>query len=394
MPAPLYVDDPTSLDALVSELVALPEGSSYALDTEFHRERTYWPHLALVQIGWNDRVALVDPLAVDVRPLAAVLEAPLVCVAHASDQDLEVLDQACGVVPRRLFDTQVAAGFLGHASASLMNLLERFLSVKLPKGDRLTDWSRRPLTESQRTYAAADVAHLLELANHLRERLDGRGRLGWAEQECDMLLRRPRGPQDPDTAWWRLRESRSLRGPARGVAQAVAAWRERRAMALDIPPRFVLPDLSLLAIAHKPPRDPAALGAVRGVESRHTKGRSGEELLAAITTGLVLAGPALRVPAMEEVDRDHRPAVALAAAWVAQIGRNLDIDPALLATRSDLVALLRGDESARALQGWRADVVGEPVRRLAAGDAALAFDGHGGLLLEERSHRPFDGLPG
>ena len=299
MPAPRYVDDPASLDAVVAELVALPEGASYALDTEFHRERTYWPRLALVQIGWDDEVALVDPLAVDVRPLASVLEAPLVCVAHAADQDLEVLDQACGVIPGRLFDTQVAAGFLGHASASLMNLLERFLSVKVPKGDRLTDWSRRPLTESQRSYAASDVAHLLALADALSQQLEDRGRLAWAEQECEGLLHRSRGPQDPDTAWWRLRESRSLRGPARGVAQAVAAWRERRAMALDIPPRFVLPDLSLLAIAHKPPRDINALSAVRGVESRHTKGRSGDELLSAIKTGVELQAPALRLPAVE-----------------------------------------------------------------------------------------------
>ena len=391
MTSPAYVDDQASLDDVVADLLRLEPGAAYALDTEFHRERTYWPHLALVQVAWRDRIALIDPLAVDVRPFGAVLEAPLVCVAHAADQDLEVLEQACGVVPQKLFDTQLAAGFLGQASPSLTNLLERFVGVRLPKGDRLTDWSRRPLTESQRTYAASDVAHLLELTKLLCAQLTERGRLSWAEQECEEMLRRPRGPQDPDTAWWRLRESRSLRGQARGVAQSVAAWRERRAMALDIPPRFVLPDLSLLAIAQKPPRDLDALVAVRGVEGRHTKGRSGEDLLAAITAGLNLEPPVLRLPVVEDVDRDKRPAVALAAAWVAQIGRDLEIDPALLATRSDLVTLLRGDTDARPLQGWRAALVGEPVRMLAAGEAALAFNGRGGLVLEERSHRRFAG---
>ena len=159
-------------------------------------------------------------------------------------------------------------------------------------------------------------------------------------------------------------------------------------MELDIPPRFVLPDLAVLSIAHRPPTDEAGLNAVRGVEARHLKGRVAKDLLDAIAAGQELDGNALRLPVVDDVDRDQRPAVALAAAWVAQLGRDLSIDPALLATRADLVALLRGDEHARAATGWRADIVGDPVRRLARGDAALAFDGRGGLVLEERSGRP------
>ena len=163
-------------------------------------------------------------------------------------------------------------------------------------------------------------------------------------------------------------------------------------MELDIPTRFVLPDLALLSIAHKPPKDAAGLAAVRGVEGRHLKGRVEQELLAAIADGLRLTPEQMRLPVTDDLDRDQRPAVALAAAWVAQLGRDLSIDPALLATRADLVALLGGDERARAACGWRAEIVGEPVRRLAKGDAALAFDGHGGLVLEERSGRPIKTL--
>jgi ribonuclease D len=387
---PRLVEDQRALGEVVDALSALPAGGAYALDTEFHRERTYWPRLALIQVAWDEDVVLVDPLAVDVASLADVLQCPAVLVAHAADQDLEVLELACGVLPTHLFDTQIAAGFLGLASPSLASLAEKLLGLHLLKGDRLTDWSRRPLTSDQQSYAAADVAHLLELADVLRARLSELGRLEWAEQECVAVLARPRGNQDPDTAWWRLRDSRSLRGASRGVAQSVAGWRERRARATDVPPRFVLSDLALLAIAHKPPRDLQALSEVRGIDGRNARGRAGEELLAAVQEGTQLDGDKVRIPKADEVDRHLRPAVALAAAWVSQLGREASIDPALLATRADLVALLRGDEDCRLATGWRAELVGDPVRRLVDGQAALAFDGHGGLVLEARSFRPFE----
>src|SRR6185295_2477215 len=130
---------------------------------------------------------------------------------------------------------------------------------------------------------------------------------------------------------------------------------------------------------------------VRGIDSRNARGRAGDELIAAITSGARLDGDQLRLPKTEEIDRHLRPAVALAAAWVSQLGREESIDPALLATRSDLIALLRGDEDCRLATGWRAEIVGDPVRRLVAGQAALAFDGHGGLVLEARSFQPFTG---
>ena len=380
-----WVADQAGLEQLVARMATVDR---YAVDTEFHRERTYYPRLALVQLAWADGLAIVDPLAVDMAPLAKLIDGPATAVLHAADQDLEVLERACGTVPARILDTQVAAGFLGHGTPSLLTLTERVLHLRLPKGDRLTDWSRRPLTAGQLEYAASDVAHLLDLADELTAQLTARDRLDWAEQECAALLQRARGPQDPDLAWWRLRDSRQLRGSSRGVAQCVAAWRERRAMELDIPARFVLPDLSLLSIAQRPPKTAADLREVRGLDGRHLKDHVGEQLLGVITAGRSLPEPELRLPPAEEVGTKLRPAVALAAAWVAQMARDLHIDAGLLATRSDLVASLRGDEDARLLAGWRARVVGEPMRRLTSGHAALAFDGDGGLVLEERSLRP------
>ena len=167
-------------------------------------------------------------------------------VAHAASQDLEVLGRACQLLPAKLFDTQIAAGFLGYGSASLASLVERFLGLRLAKGDRLTDWSRRPLTASQVAYAAVrrcPPAGLLRTSS--RSSLRCAGRLGWAEEECATLFARPLSPTEPLEAWWKLRDNRQLQGVSRAIAQELAAWREDKASALDVQPRMVLPDLAL-----------------------------------------------------------------------------------------------------------------------------------------------------
>lgn len=382
-----WVDDQARFEAVVTELLDEP---AYALDTEFHRERTYYPNLALVQLAWPGGLVLVDPYAVDLTPFRLLLQGPGTAVVHAAEQDLEVLERAVGATPVRLFDTQLAAGFLGMTSPSLATLVERVLGERLPKGDRLTDWTRRPLTVDQQAYAASDVAHLLEVRDRLTADLQGRGRLAWAEQECEALRCRGRGPQDPDVAWWRLKETRQLRGRARGVAQELAAWRERRAAELDIPPRFVLSDMALASIANRPPATLEALREVRGIDGRYLKGEAGAEILAAVRRGQDLPSSHLRLPPTDELDRALRPAVTLVSAWVAQLASHLEIDAGLLATRADLYAFLRGESDARLANSWRHELVGEPVRRLVQGEAALAFDGRGGLVLEARSHEPVD----
>jgi ribonuclease D len=330
---------------------------------------------------------VVDPLAVDVGGLRTLLGGPGTCIMHAASQDLEILERACGAGPRQLVDTQVAAGFVGLGSPGLGTLLERRLRVHLPKADRLTDWLHRPLSVAARTYAAADVAYLDALWATLRAELERRGRLGWALDECDQLRRRHGEELDPDQAWWRIKEARRLKGRARGVAQSVAAWRERRARQLDRPVRHVLPDLALVAIAQRPPRTRGDLNRVRGLDGRHLRHGAGDELLVAVKSGVSLPDDELQVPPREGVDGTFRPAVTLASAWVSQLARDAELDASLVATRADIEALVRGDGTSRLLTGWRAEVAGDPVRRLLAGRAALAFDGHGSLVLEARSHR-------
>jgi ribonuclease D len=364
-----FVDTDSGFASVIDALRGAP---AYALDTEFHRERTYFPKLALVQLAWPGELVLVDPLAVDMAPFAEILRGPSVAVLHAADQDLEILELVCGTVPVTLFDTQVAAGFTGLSTPSLATVYEKLLGVKVGKGDRLTDWIHRPLTDDQLNYAANDVAYLLEVHDILVADLEGRGRLQWALDECELQRVRGRGQRDPDEAWRRIKEARQLKGKARGVARTVAAWRERRAATLD---------------AQRPPRNRAELERIRGFD-KGMRDDTVRDLLSAVRAGV--DGP---VPPSDDaptggLDRDLRPAVALISAWVAQLGRDLHLDAGLLATRGDLEALLRGDPTARLAEGWRAEIVGEPIRRLLGGEAAVAFAGDGELVIEERSNRP------
>ena len=352
----------------------------YALDTEFHRERTYFPKLALVQILGAGEIVLIDPLACDLSPLVKLFHSPVLAVLHAAQQDLDVLHHSVRAVPQRMYDTQIAAGFLGYSTPSLVSLLHGELKVDAAKGDRLTDWLRRPLTADQCEYAASDVAHLFELHDRQVARLDAEGRMAWVEEACEELRRKPVSGTEPEQAWTRLKDVRVLKPRARGVARAVAAWRERRAMSIDAPVRQVLPDLAILGIAQKQPRTVQELAHARGVDDRHTRGVIGKELIEAVAEGLATEAH-LPPPDGEELDRSLRPAVTLVSAWVSEVARQEHIDTALLATRSDLVAFLRGDRDARLANGWRHELLGDGIRRLVTGRAAITFDGKGGLHL-------------
>jgi ribonuclease D len=380
---PRLIEQDADLDSVVDVLLAEP---AYALDTEFHRERTYFPQLALIQIAWAGGLVLVDPLAVDVRALAPLFTSGSQCVLHAADQDLEVLDLTVGEIPATMYDTQVAAGFLGMSTPSLTTLCERYVGVELAKAERMTDWLARPLGSRQLTYAASDVAYLLEIRDLELAQLDARGRRQWAIDEIELRRTRNRGERDPEMSWMRIKEARQLKGKARTIAIEVAAWRERRAAELDQPVRFVLPDMAVVTIAQRAPTTRDQLSALRGVDGRHTGGGAAEGLLAAVARGAERTAPPVAAVA-PELDRALRPAVALVTAWVSQLGRDLEIDPSLLATRNDIEAVLRGDDDARLAIGWRSEVMGQPIRDLVEGRAALAFEGDGRLVLEARSTR-------
>lgn len=376
-----WIDRQDDLDRLVDTLCTQPR---YALDTEFHRERTYFPKLALLQVAWRSperqEVALVDPLTVDVKPFGELFASDALCVIHAAQQDLDVLTHAVGSVPERMFDTQLAAGFLGYGTPSLVALLQGEIGVTPAKGDRLTDWLRRPLTDSQCQYAAVDVEYLLEMHEREVAALAEVDRIGWAEDAFEELRSRPTSGSVPQDAWLRLKDARSLRPASRAVAQSVAAWREHRAMRTDIPVRQVLPDLAILGISQRKPSSLKELQQARGVDERHSRGGIAEEILDAVRAAKDAPAPS-PPPTVDDLDRSMRPAVTLVSAWVAQLARDERLDPALLATRADIVAFLRGDDDARLASGWRNELVGDGIRRLVGGEAGLTFDGEGRLRL-------------
>lgn len=371
-----FIADDAALRDVVNDARSAP---IYALDTEFHRERTYFPRLALVQLQWGNTNVLIDPLAVDPRGLAELLCGSGLAVLHASQQDLEVLRYAVGEVPSRLFDTQLAAGFIGYSTPSLAALAQSQLKVTLSKGDRMTDWMRRPLTASQCSYARSDVAYLEQLFERISSRVDQLGRSSWVSEACEELRLRPWGESNPEDAWLRIKDARALKGEARGVAQALAAWRERRAMATNIPLRRVMSDMALLGIAQAAPRSTEDLAHARGVDERYLSGSIAREILAAVKEGRERIVE-LDSQAHDPLEKRLRPAVTLVTAWIGELARTAEIDPTLVATNRDIVALLAGGES-RLAHGWRRDLVGRDIERLLKGESGLSFDGDGRLRL-------------
>jgi ribonuclease D len=372
-----WVDDDGALADLVKVVLDEP---AYGLDTEFLSERTYWPRLCLVQVSWGHGVALVDPLACDVRALAPVLQGPATMITHAGASDLPILERAVGVRPSALFDVQLAAGFVGLGLPSLGTLVSVLLGISLDKSEQLADWSARPLSDATRRYAAADVEHLFPLTIELQHRLQNLGREAWAASECEQLRANADRRVDADTAWWKIKGATSMRGEKARVAQAVAAWRERRAQRLDVLPRFVLPDLALAAVVGRPPKTRDQLFALRGVN--RLPGDVVNELLAAVELGREMPNQTLRVPEKYDDGPELDAAVALLAAYVAELARAQRLEKQLLATRDDVKALVHGRPS-RLDSGWRAEVAGDALHRLLDGQAVIRLTDGRRLTLED-----------
>ena len=359
-----------------------------ALDTEFHRERTYWPKVALIQVRVADEIFLVDPLQVDLGPFVEVLESDVLFIMHAASQDIEVLQRACGFGPQNLFDTQLVAGFTGMSTPSLSALVERYVGVRLPKGDRLTDWFERPLRNNQQEYAANDVRYLFEVHDQLVAELEERGRLDWALAECRLLQQKIKPNISPELAWTRIKEARHLKGKPRCVISVLARWREGTAQRKDIPIRFVLSDLAMVGIAQRAPSNLDELKTIRGLDSRSLKESLAKEILTLVDEGMKLKPEQVATLDVEDgpkLGNEMRAAVTLVSAWISQVAKDEAVDPSLLATRSDINDLLRGAKNPKLASGWRAELVGARIRDLVEGRASLAFDAEGGLVLETRA---------
>lgn len=348
-----------------------------ALDTEFMREKTYRAKLCLVQVATSDRIVLIDPMSgVDLGPIAELIaDENVEVVVHAGRQDFELFAEGFGVAPTRVYDVQLAAGFAGYGSSlPYGRLVEETTGTALEKGESYTDWCKRPLTRSQIGYAAADVRHLLAVAEHLKHRIAELGRSEWVAEEMAALEGAEPYVFNPGAAWLRVSGRGSLNGRQTAVLREVARWREEAAERRDIPRGWVIKDVTLVEIARRMPATAAALKSIRGMNAREVE-RSGREILAAIEAGRSGA-PVVRPPAPSRAALARaRMLSGLADALVKSRCEEAGVASELVATRSELDALLvdgHPDGSGhRLLRGWRKDVAGDDVVDLISGRVAL-----------------------
>jgi len=359
MTADALIGDEAALCALVD---AWPPGAGIALDTEFVRERTYYPRLCLVQVAAADRLALIDPLAIaDARALVAPLIDPTrPKLLHAARQDVEALLPLTGTPLAPVFDTQLAAALLGFASqVGYAELVRQLLGVELAKGHARTDWARRPLSPEQLAYAADDVRYLPALAALLDERLAAAGRRGWMDEESAALTDMSLYRVEPAEAWRRLKGLERLQPAAQRAIRALARWREERAMERDLPRGWVLPDAALYDIAQARPRARGDLSRLASVP-RATVDRAGGEILKAISDEPDVPDDPIVDDEPHAGPEQLRRLKALQQHLLAIAGE-LEIQPEVLATRRDLTALLRGERELPVLSGWRRTIIGEPL---------------------------------
>lgn len=363
-------------------------GGRLGIDTEFMSEGRYRALMCLVQVVADDpaapdgiRIALFDTLEpLDAGPLAAVLADPEIeIVLHAARQDVALLRRLWSTEVTNVFDTQVAAGFAGHgAQTGYGNLLGAALRLHVAKSASYTRWDARPLTAEQLSYAREDVLHLLQLSDKLHAKLEAKGRLEWAREEC-RRLEQASDERDPWTAWERLSRASSLDARSRAVARELAAWREQTASREDKPVGTILPDPALVEIAKRKPSDPAALESIRGLHGGHLK-RRGQELIAAVARGAE-AEPIPREPRGPASDARDTPIVALVEAVIRARTLEAGLAYELVASRAELerivVAARRGDPEpdVRALAGWRRELVGAELEDLLAGRRSVAVEG-------------------
>ena len=376
-PPPVLVTDSAALDALCTRL----RGETVVtVDTEFMRERTYWPELCLVQLAGGEDVAVVDSLApgLDLAPLGALLADPAVTkVFHAARQDVEIFLQLFGAVPTPLFDTQVAAMVAGFGDqVGYDALVASLCGGQIDKAHRFSDWTARPLSKAQVDYAAADVTWLRVVHDRLCDKLAREGRLDWVAEEMAVLTVPETYRPDPERLWERLRPRTGNRRML-GQLRAIAAWREREAQRVNVPRGRLLKDESLLEIAATTPRDADALGRVRGISRGFAEGRSGQALLAAITDAAALPEHALpESPSSREGPRPSPALVALLKVLLAAKGEQHQVAARLLASSDDIDRLATEESpDVPALGGWRREVFGEDAIALKQGRVALGVEG-------------------
>lgn len=376
-------------DALAAACDRLKNSSYITVDTEFLRETTYWPKLCVIQMADAAGEVLIDALApgIDLAPFFALMaDESVLKVFHAARQDIEIIWHLSGIIPHPLFDTQVAAMVLGHGdSISYDQLVQRLTGAQLDKSSRFTDWSRRPLSDAQLTYAAADVTHLLQVYERLADNLNRRKRSEWVGEEMAVLTSPETYRQDPENAWRRLK-ARIKKQKELSVLIEVSAWREREAQSRDVPRSRVLKDEAVAEIAQRQPTSVEALGQLRMIPSGFERSRVGGDIIDAVARGL--ARDFKKLPELGDSRRANASntgaTVELLRVLLKLISEKHDVAAKVIATVDDLDRLASDDKAdVPAMHGWRRELFGEAAIRLKRGELLLGLDKGRVLLIDQ-----------
>ncbi len=373
-PPPTLIED----NAALAEFCARQERADFvAVDTEFMRERTYWPILCVVQVAGPEEAVAIDALTpgLDLAPLLALMADPAVLkVFHAARQDLEIFFQLSGgQVPHPVFDTQIAAMVCGFGdSVSYETLVRRLAGAPLDKASRFTDWAHRPLTERQIHYALADVVHLRTVYERLLQILGKNGRAHWFAEEMANLVDPAIYRTEPAEAWRRFRLRGQIERRFLGVLRSLAAWRETAAQQRDLPRGRIMRDEAVLEIAAHMPKTIESLARTRSLGKGVAEGKLGRDILDAVAQGLADPDPPPAIPARAEPPPGIGPLIELLRVLLKQRCEDFQVAQKLLASADDLEAIAADDSAAvPALAGWRRDVFGNDALALKHGRLAL-----------------------
>jgi len=374
----------TTTEALAEFCTAAAAHPYVTVDTEFLRERTYYSKLCLLQMAYpgegDENAVLIDPLAEGLS-LAPVYELfaneNVVKVFHAARQDLEIFYVDAGIIPKPLFDTQVAAMVCGYGEqAGYETLVRKIVKADLDKSSRFTDWSRRPLTDAQSKYALADVTHLRQIYEVLAARLAKTGRANWLVEEM-AVLNDPATYQSPPEEAWRRVKTRTHSPKFLAIVKELAKFREVYAQTRNVPRSRVYKDDALVELASTKPQSEKDLGRSRLLLREARRGEIADGIIAAVKAGMEM--PADKMPRVENT-RDKlqvNPAIAdLLRVLLKARSEAEGVAQKLIATSADLDAIAAGDRDAHALKGWRKEVFGDEALLLCQGKVALATKGN------------------
>jgi ribonuclease D len=370
----------TTTDALAAACTRLAAHPFVTVDTEFLRETTYYPKLCLIQMAGPDPADayLIDPLAegISLEPFMALMADPnVVKVFHSARQDLEIIWNLGQLVPTPLFDTQIAAMVCGYGdSVSYEQLVNDLAKARVDKSSRFTDWSRRPLTDAQLTYALSDVTYLVSGYEALMAQLQKNGRLAWLSEEMSVLTSPETYQADPDNAWRRL-SGRLRKSKEVAVLMEVAAWREREAQNRDVPRGRILKDDALIDVAVSAPRSTEALGRLRSIPNGFERSRTGADILEAVERGLTRDPATVPMPERSRGRGAAGAVVELLKVLLKAVAEQEGVAPKIIATVEELEAIAESDTAdVPSLHGWRRSLFGEKALALKNGQLGLMLE--------------------